>query len=168
MKFSKIKDPLNLKEFVNKYKKELKKRKINKEIIDNAISTLLDQERCKYNNYIRIVYDIYFDILCILYFNDNGNLDLWKIIDFFKKISYLENDIDFETYNINSICNDAYKKLYNDNKNYINLNNKSIEFYPENLFNKDLHIKNFRKACIPGTYDDKIIDFIDKKIWRYL
>lgn len=168
IKFNKIEDPLDIKEFIDKYKEDIDKGNITQEIIDNSISTIFDIYDWVYKKYIDIVYFIYFDILCILYFNDYGNLDFWKIIDMLKKISYLETDTDFKNYDINYICNEAYKLIYEQNKEYIKTNIKPIEFQPEKLFNKEFHINNFRKVCVPGTYDDEIINFIDNGYWRYI
>ena len=168
IKFNKIEDPLDIKEFVDKYKEDINKGNITQEIINNSLSTILDTYNWIYKKYINIVYFIYFDILCILYFDDYGNLDFWKIIDMLKKISYLETDIDFKSYDINYICDEAYKLIYKRHKEYIKTNIKPIEFYPEKLFDKEFHINNFRKVCIPGTYDDEIINFIDNEYWRYI
>ena len=169
IKFNRIEDPLDIKEFIDKYKENIDKGNITQEIIDNSISTIYDTYDWIYEKYIKIVYDIYFDILCILYFDDYGNLDFCKIIDMLKKISYLEIDIDnFEYYDIEYICNEAYKLIYDQNKEYIKTDIKPLEFYPEKLFDKEFHINNFRKVCIPGTYDDEIINFIDNGYWRYI
>ena len=120
IKFNRIEDPLDIKEFIDKYKENIDKGNITQEIIDNSISTIYDTYDWIYEKYIKIVYDIYFDILCILYFDDYGNLDFCKIIDMLKKISYLEIDIDnFEYYDIEYICNEAYKLIYDQNKEYI-------------------------------------------------
>ena len=163
IKINKIEDPLDIKKLVDKYKNELEKGEVNKEIIDNLVSTILDQEHFNHEKYIKCIYEIYNTVFTIL---NNGD---YTIIGYLvRNIICLKNDCIFDTYNIDELCNEAYKLL---KENYSIYNISIPEDIPEELERKHLldleyYMNLFKEKCLKKK--DELTDIIDKEIWRYI
>lgn len=163
IKFNKIEDPLDLKEFIDKYKEDINKNNITQEIIDNSLSTLLDQEFYNHNKYIDCIYQIYDTIYTII---NNGD---YTIIGYLiRNIVYLKNDDNLETYNLNILCNEAYNLL---KKNYSIYNIFISEELPEEFNQKHIldlkyYMNLFNKKCLKKK--PELIEIINKEIWRYI
>lgn len=163
IKFNKVKEPLDIKEFVDKYKINLEKREINQEIIDNSIETIIDQESYNHNKYIECIYQIYDTVYTIL---NNGD---YTIIGYLvRNIIYLKNDDNLETYSLDDLCNEAYDLL---KKNYSIYNislSKELpeEFKKEHIFDLKYYMDLFKEKCLKKKVE--LIDIINKDIWKYI
>jgi len=163
IKVNKIEDPLDIKKLVDKYKNELEKGEVNKEIIDNLVSTILDQEYFNHDRYVRCIYEIYDTVYTIL---NNGD---YTIIGYLiRNIIYLKNDDNLETYNLDILCNEAYdllKKNYSIYNIFI-LEKLPDEFKKEHILDLKYYMDLFNERCLKKK--PELIEIINKEIWRYL
>ena len=163
IKVNKVEDLLDIKEFVDKYKNELEKGEVNKEIIDNLVSTILDQEYFNHDRYVRYIYEIYDTVFTIL---NNGD---YTIIGYLiRNIVYLKNDDNLETYNLDVLCNEAYDLL---KKNYsiynIFISEKlPDEFKKEHILDLKYYMDLSNEKCLKKK--PELIEIINKEIWRYI
>ena len=163
IKVNKIEDPLDIKKLVDKYKDELEKGEVNKEIIDNLVSTILDQEYFNHDKYVRCIYEIYDTVFTIL---NNGD---YTIIGYLvRNIIYLKNDDNFDTYNLDILCDEAYK-LLKENYSIYNIsiqNNIPEELERKHLLDLEYYMNLFKEKCL--NKKDELINIINKEIWRYI
>lgn len=163
IKFNRIEDPLDIKEFVDKYKEDIDKGNITQEIIDNSINTILDQEFYNHNKYIDCIYQIYNTVYIIL---NNGDYTIIRYL--IRNIVYLKNDDNLETYNLDKLCDEAYDLL---KKKYF-ISNIFIpeelpdEFKKEHILDLKYYMDLFNKKCL--NRKNELIEIINKEIWRYI
>lgn len=176
MKLNKIKyeDILSYEEFMLKYKNEIRKNNISKNILSHMRASILDNEYYIFKNYINKVQDILIAIAEVKYM-DPGRPDIGSIFKLFKAALYLLNDIGIEFspdyYNLKEIYNKAYDEL-KDNvvyKEYFIGKENEIDYSFDKLLDVKYHLNNFRNYCDKDNpYNDEFIDILNRELWRFI
>lgn len=125
MKFIQIDEDnlLSLDEFIDKFPDIKNGDELSDEIINNAVSTLIDHYQCSIQRCEHAILMIYDGLISLRYYND-PNYDIGKIRFIIRNIIFLQENWDFKYMDKEKLCKNVYK-------DYQSINPKLPDEMPE-------------------------------------